>query len=272
MNNYVTLDAVKRFLHGLSGITTHDSVLMEIVEQASRQVDSYCGRHFYTFSGTRYFSPTSEVLSFCDDLVSITTLEIVNPEDSGWTDATITSGNYELWPHNKYPKVQIKLYSSASENFINNVRSVKVAGVFGYSDGAYNSTGWESTAETLTTSDASTTTATAGTGSILETGQTILAGSEQLFIEAISGTTLTVKRAANGTTGATHTAADVSGAAYPQGIINGVLQLTGRIFSTREAPGAAMIMVDGYQRTEMHELQLPLFMKRIFGSYKRSVV
>jgi len=100
---------------------------------------------------------------------------------------------------------------------------------------------WGYTANTLsvTTSDAITST-TATSVSVtsatnLGPAQTILIDSEQLYITAISGNTLTVERAVNGSTAATHSGgASLYRYDYPELVVQACLDLSKIVFRDRD--------------------------------------
>ncbi len=83
--------------------------------------------------------------------------------------------------------------------------------------------GTPTTGITATAVNGTTTSVTVSAAGILAVGHTILVESEQIYITAISGTTLTVRRAVNGTTGAAHSAKAVSIYQYPAPIWESVL-------------------------------------------------
>ncbi len=84
-----------------------DPILEACVDAASRAIDAYCGRHFYSKTQTRYFEMDSvdgDYLRLDDDLLTITTL--TNGDDSS---TTISSDYYWLWPREESPYHSIRL-------------------------------------------------------------------------------------------------------------------------------------------------------------------
>ena len=72
--------------------------------------------------------------------------------------------------------------------------------------------------------------------------QTILIDSEQLYITAISGNTLTVQRGVNGTTAATHSGgAAVNNYVYPELVVQAFLDIAKQIFRNRDLGSAATL-------------------------------
>ena len=66
MNLYASLDAVKRALRISS--TAHDAYLLEVLEGASRAVDNYCRRHFYTLQEEPLEDPVNRLSKRVFDL------------------------------------------------------------------------------------------------------------------------------------------------------------------------------------------------------------
>jgi hypothetical protein len=94
-NGYVTLDDLTDYSG--TDYSTADSQREQAIEAASRWVDGYCGRHFFSVTATaRTFVPCDyyELHLGCD-LVSVTTLKTDDDAD-GTFETTISSTNYEL--------------------------------------------------------------------------------------------------------------------------------------------------------------------------------
>ncbi len=104
-------------------------------------------------------------------------------------------------------------------------RRIQIVGKWGWSEetaaaGTLN--------EDLTTSE---TDVTITGGDDIVTGDTILIGSEQMYCSLVSGTTATVVRGVNGTTGATHSTSDViTRRVYPADIEQAVLLESARAY------------------------------------------
>lgn len=70
--------------HIKSNADLGNDVTITAVEAASRAVDSYCSRRFYSASETRYFSPETGAVIYV--------LELVNSDLANLTDLTVLSG------------------------------------------------------------------------------------------------------------------------------------------------------------------------------------
>jgi hypothetical protein len=138
-NGYATLAQVKA---GLRITDSVDDTLLEMaVESASRAIDSYCNRVFYS-TGTavvRYYSPVDSYLCDIDDLVSLTSLYTNSDETQSSYNIQWTSEDRQLEPLNGLadgqptPFTRIRAIGDYTFQTLNGEASVKVTGVFGYS-------------------------------------------------------------------------------------------------------------------------------------------
>jgi len=131
-NGYATLAEFKLYVPIDSTDTDDDKVIEDIIEAASRWVDSHCGgRTFYGRTETRYFDkPPGRELRFDDDLLSITTLT------NGDGD-TIADTEYNFLPRNKAPYYGLKLkqsstYAWAFDSDGNDEAVISIEGSWGY--------------------------------------------------------------------------------------------------------------------------------------------
>jgi hypothetical protein len=138
-NGYCTLAQVKA---GLRITDAVDDTLLEMaVESASRAIDSYCNRVFYS-TGTavvRYYSPQDSYLCDIDDLVSLTSLFTNSDETQSSYNIQWTSEDRQLEPLNGLadgqptPFTRIRAIGEYTFQTLNGEASVKVTGVFGFS-------------------------------------------------------------------------------------------------------------------------------------------
>ena len=96
-NGYAPLADVKAALR----ITdTVDDGLLEIsIEAASREIDGFCERFFYSTSATRVYLPTDSLTTHTDDIQTVTTLKVDTAGD-GTFDQTWTTSDFQLSPLN----------------------------------------------------------------------------------------------------------------------------------------------------------------------------
>lgn len=204
---YASLAQVKRQLR--ISDTTDDTVLDQTISDVSRQIDQFCERHFFPVVAVKYFE-TDDSAELClpgEDLLSVTTLE-VDQGDDGTYEESWASSTYSLSPRNAATDYPPRPYwaihiPGRNTNYfpVAGDYPIKITGLWGY----YNQLSATTTVQTLCTSGA-TSIALTSASTLLEVGQALLIDSEQLFITAISGVTVTVTRACNGTTGASHAA------------------------------------------------------------------
>jgi hypothetical protein len=259
-HTYATADDLRDYLAGTSyssGWTSDAGSIRRILEAVSRRIDDYCGggtfgpltetRHYDIGSGSLRDSPQYQTVAITDDIKTSMSTPGVVPLD-GWivspttvtaygatdraTSETLTEGyanDFFLMPYNSVPKTILKLNEDTTKGFDAGQQTLSILGSWGY------------TADTVsvTTSDAigSTTATSASVTSATNLGpaQTILIDSEQLYITAISGNTLTLERGVNGTTGATHSGgATVYRYDYPELVVQAALDLAKIVFRDRD--------------------------------------
>ncbi len=88
VNSYASLTELK----GILGITstTDDVMMRKILESASRSIESYCNRQFYSVTSTKYFD--GALTLWVPDLLSITTFKA--DEDGDGTYETLFEGTW----------------------------------------------------------------------------------------------------------------------------------------------------------------------------------
>jgi hypothetical protein len=143
-NGYCSLADVK----AAARITdTIDDTLLELsIESASREIDSYTERVFYSTGGTpvaRVYIPQDIYLVETDDIVSVTTLKSDSAGD-GTFDITWETSDFQLEPLNgraggiDTPATRIRAIGDylwpvyEPRNVNSNQASVQVTGVFGF--------------------------------------------------------------------------------------------------------------------------------------------
>jgi hypothetical protein len=145
-NGYCTLAQVKSSLRITDSV---DDALLELaIEAASREIDGFTGRVFYSAgTSSRFFTPTAGDFCPIDDAVSITEVATVGSVfgtyDSVWSNPTSgnNDGDYQTEPvNNAYPTdgvVQpITGLRAIYQNYfpiIGNTATVKVTGSWGWS-------------------------------------------------------------------------------------------------------------------------------------------
>ena len=230
-NAYVSLDALKGA--GVLNITgdEHDERLLAVAETASRAVDRYCNRSFYVLSATRRFDGSGGPRLLVPDLISVNRDGLRTDENGdGHPDTVWGAGDFRLLPANADPDSDGNPASrpyTAIEAAGDRTRfpagrdSVRVSGKWGWWRRLRLAGRLESAV-----AGAGETTLELADGSNALAGQTVLVGSEQMYVEARRANTLTVRRGVNGTVRMGHDAgASVSVFEYPLPVSEAALTL-----------------------------------------------
>lgn len=212
------------------GETLHPEWLVHL-EGASRRIDAYCGRSrfgsgFGPRVGTNRYDYPGWTLNLGDDLLSlgtVTTYESVGGSGTTLTDET----DFLKEPYEPAPYRALRIHGDSSATWGGGDRGNEVFGTWGYSNETLSAG-----TVALASSTATAGTMTAGSAS---PGQTLLVGSEQVYVTASAGgTALTVVRGVNGTTAAAGTAA-ASVYRYPREVTQACLQIALRRWKSRDA-------------------------------------
>ena len=133
MTAYASTTEFKNYARIDSTDTTDDAVIGDILEAASRLIDTETRRTFYARIETRnYDVPDGNTLYIeDDDLLAITTL-------TNGDDTVLASTEYILMPANSYPKYAIKIkqssdYTWESESDGDYEQVISILGSWGYS-------------------------------------------------------------------------------------------------------------------------------------------
>ena len=139
-NGYCSLADVKSALRITDAVD--DSLIELSIEAASREIDGYCQRAFYSTTATRVFNSTNSFICETDDIVSVTTLKT---SVSGTSyDTTWNATDYQLEPLNGVTAGLTQPYTRVRAIGLNlfpiwnvtgtysNFASVQITGVFGW--------------------------------------------------------------------------------------------------------------------------------------------
>jgi len=136
-NGYCTLADVKAALR--ISDTVDDALLENSVNAASRMIDQYCNRYFYSGSAgeVRYYKANDGFTCWIDDAVSVSEVK-TSSTDPVIYDTTWAAEDYQLLPANRisngayYPITGL----SATDNYLfpvwADIALVKVTGQFGW--------------------------------------------------------------------------------------------------------------------------------------------
>lgn len=147
--NYITVnESLTNEVAGTSiTISAHDGLendtaMEAAINGASRFIDKFCERHFYSSAETRCYTPMDTRVVYVDDLLSVTTFK-TDEDGDGVYETTWATTDYNLYPYNAaldgQPYTVIEISSGGTRRFPASVsKSVQIAGAFGYSATAPN--------------------------------------------------------------------------------------------------------------------------------------
>ena len=259
-HTYASGDDLRDYLAGTSyssGWTSDSGSIRRLLEAASRLIDDYTdGGSFGPSTETRAYdigrgsliqSPQYNVLTGRDAIATSETRAGVIPLD-GWLISTTTVTAYDatdrgastvltegynndflLMPYNESPKTIFKLNEDTTNTLDSGQQTFTILGSWGYSADTISVT----TADAIASTTATTISVTSATD--FGPAQAMLIDSEQFYITAISGNTLTVERGVNGTTAATHSAAATAYKFdYPSLVVQATLDIAKLLFRNRD--------------------------------------
>lgn len=284
-NAYVTLSALK----GTAALnftgTAYDARLLVLVEAVSRQIDAYCGRHFYPLTETRNFdgpSPSGTRLPLPDFVALTAVTEDTNSD--GTFETTWATSDYVTWPYNAAPtsawgRAHMALMVNAKSNgsqdaWLTGQQMYQIAGTWGWR--AYLVDTGERGSGTLT---AAGTALTLTASSTLSVGQTVRIESEYLYIRSTgtAGTAtgagiVTVDRAVNGSTGTAHSTGTVQELVHPLEVAEACLIQVARLLKRRESGFATQLVFPETGAIMTFSSELDPDVKLMLARYRRMVV
>ena len=253
-HTYANVANLRDYLAGTSyssNWTADTVVLRRMLQTASRRMDDYIGgdglntwgpyieTRVWDIGKGSYLRNDPRLVMPINSLAPQSTVVNIIPLGS-WTTAltsvtaykqtartdneTLTAGatnDYFLMPYNSSPKYELKLNEDTAKQFYGGQQTLEIVGTFG----------WQNTTSSATTlngaiTSTSATSVTVTSGATLSEGNTILIGTEQMYVESIATNVLTVVRGVHGTTAATHlTGVDVVAYTYPDDVMQVCLDL-----------------------------------------------
>jgi hypothetical protein len=213
--------------------------LLGIIEGISQDVDRETERTFRTFAGTYAFTPQWDDYLLLPDLLSVDEM-LLDYNQDGTREITLSpTTDYLLEPTNaplnERPYTRLRMRRNSAYFLPNYEESLAIEGTWGY---------WQrlrATGVTLTTAiDTDGTEIEVSDYQRVQTGWTLKLGSEQLYVRdrnAAGDGKLTVVRAQNGTTAASHlVGAAISRYVYPEGVTQAALMMAARLYRRQETP------------------------------------
>lgn len=266
-NCYASIADVKLNL-GETG-TSHDALILRILEGASRWIDRYCDRHFYVKTDTRYFDACYGETLLIDDLLSVTTFKLDTEQDGNFDDETWTDGtDFNLQPYNTFPKTRVEITTFGSYSFPELRKSVQIVGSWGYGDGL-SATPYDDSGATVASITSGATSMTVSSGTPFSAGHTLLVESEQMFVSSVSGNVLTVTRGVNGTTAASHTSKSVNIYKYPEDLARFAIYMAAQDFKQRSNSDLESERIGDYSYKRFSNSEAVNFADRAIGHYRK---
>ena len=214
--------------------------LLLVLEGASRRVDGFCSRSPVFGSGfgprtatNRYDGDLGVRLRLRDDFTAITSVTARPSTASAAVSLTVDT-DYYTEPYDAAPIRSLILHGQgALAAFGWGYRVTTVVGTAGYSNEFLLTS---TTVASGLAADATVTTFVTSASPTLSPGQTLLIGSEHLYLTGLSGTTATVLRGQNGTTAAVHAnASTISIYRYPRQATDATLGVAMRRWKMRDS-------------------------------------
>ena len=136
-NGYATLAEYKAWNTIDTTSATDDTVIEDIIESVSRQIDGHCDRVFYVSSAVaRYFNAADYDLLFCDDISSTASLIIETDNDGdGVYEYTWAATDYNLLPYqspNGWPYTMVEITSNGNNVFSLARKGNKITALYGW--------------------------------------------------------------------------------------------------------------------------------------------
>ena len=226
--------------------TAYNTRLLGIIESVSRQVEVFCNRVFYFYNETKKFNGDGSNEMFTPDLINIGTLQEDNNYD-GTMDTNWASTDYLMQPSNAaptsdwgrpYSRVIVNPMSNGAQDvFLIGMQNYQIVGTWGFrkltKDSGLNGTLADGTTGALVL--------TGSASGTIDVGHMLLVDAEQVYVTAYSGTSATVERGKNGSTGTAHAGVDVNIIQYPGPISEAVLIQSARLWKRKDSGFASQI-------------------------------
>jgi len=241
-NSYVDIQTLKDI--GVLNITTsgYDARLRSLAESVSRQIDKWANRRFYYVIETKKFDGNGHTELFVPDLISISSITEDNNLD-GTFNITWGTNDYILYPRQSsptssdgnarpYTTIQVSQKINGTQDaFVSGQDNYQIAGTWGYSkvtlDSGLNGTLSDGTSTNIVFDGSST-------GNV-EIGHTLVIEDEQCYVTNTTGTSATVIRSVNGSTGTAHTNKDVYIVQFPGPVVDAVIIQTSRLWRRKDS-------------------------------------
>jgi hypothetical protein len=238
---YASIDDLKGTMALNIEGTISDTRLRQLVEAVSTEVRNYVKRDIHPINETRYFDGSGGSSLNVSNMVSLGATALSESTLLNGTWSKVWGGSGTSWigePYNANPTsadnmsigpyrfVTVNAHSNNTtvDSFETGQRRFKLDGVWGWSNvsvsfGGAASASFDATATALT-----------NTGSLPQVGWTLAHGTEQMYVENVVGTVVTLERGANGfTAGVIASGSAWNRLQYPSPIREAVIMQAGRL-------------------------------------------
>lgn len=234
-NGLITRAAVKLALGIAAAVTANDDEIDRAIRDATQSIrDAIGGRRIIPQIATRYYSARSGGALLVDPFVSITSIK-TDDDGNRVYETTWATTDYDLEPANAVsdgmPYTSFATTPDGAYSFPSYARGVQIIGQWGFPETTELSGSLLNEAVDLTE-----TAIDVDTGTHFQAGQIIKVDSEWMHVDSISSNTLTVVRAFNGSTAATHTDDTIAYILRYPLFETAALQMTARLFAMKNAP------------------------------------
>ena len=243
MNAYTTLDLLKSAsVLDIAG-SVDDGRLLMLLESASRQVDFYCNRHFFTLRAAMVFDGDGSTALRIPDLVSVDEGGLSTDEDGDRIFESVwDESDYLLHPANAdplgghdlsspYTGILVDTEAGSRSGFAAGMRRARISGEWGYWRRIRRAS--ESVAGAF---DADSSEIEVSGGEDIGVGNTLLVGSEQIYVHSRTGPRLGVMRGVNGTDASAQTAgAEIDIYQYPGPVSEAVIIQASRLWKRKDS-------------------------------------
>lgn len=269
MHSYLGRDALKHALG--STMSASDAALRRVLEGVSQQFDDWMDRTFQPHQASRVYTARDAWTLDTDDLLSVSAVKFDQDGDRVY-EVTLSTSDWELGPVNapadRRPYQFIEMQPNGSYRLDRTRRGVQITGTWGYwqdlvTVGARfaSSGGVDATSTSLPLASSTT----------LQAQQTILVGSEQIYLGDVSTAGVaSVERGVNGTVAASHTTNDaIAVYRYPAPIAQACLTQALRMHKRKDAPLG--VVAGGLDVTEgvVQVIRLDPDVEKLIETYRR---
>lgn len=234
LHAYLGRDDFRRVLGTTS--TTDDGMLRRALESVSQAIDDWLDRTFQPYQATRVYTARDAWSLDVDDLLSVTSVKFDQDGDRVY-ELTLATSDWELGPANaaaeRRPYQFVEMQPNGSYRLDRTRRGVQIVGTWGY---------WQDLqpvgARLAQAADATSTSLALASSTTVQPQQTLLIGSEQVYVNDVTtSSNALVERAANGTSATSHTTSEtLSVYRYPAPIVEAAQIQALRIHKRRDAP------------------------------------